>query len=147
MLEHLCSYLPVIFARIFVRICDFYIGNAVQFSIRSDPFFEVFLKDLSSKVDMYAYWTITYAYTIVLVSILCQNLEFSSRNAIRFLSVLSRSIRNKTRSYALLCKIVLCMPIFKGLLAILCPKVPKKKCPFFVISCNEFFNRSDPFAS
>ena len=48
----------------FARICNFYIGNAVQFSIRSDPFFEVFLKDLSSKVDMYAYWAITYAYTL-----------------------------------------------------------------------------------
>ncbi len=95
----------------FVKICDFYTENAVQFSIRSDPFFEVFRNDLSSKVDMYAYWAITYAYTIVLVSILCQNLEFLSRNAIRFLSVLFRSIRNKTRSYALLCKIVPCMPI------------------------------------
>ncbi len=95
----------------FVKNWDFYIGNAVQFSIRSDPFFEVFRKDLSSKLDMHAYWTITYAYTVVLVSILCQNLEFLSRNAIRFLSVLSRSIRNKTRSYALLCKIVPCMPI------------------------------------
>ena len=93
------------------RNCDFYTGNAVQFSIRSDPFFEVFRKDLSSKVDMHAYWTITYAYTAVLMSILCQNLEFLSRNAIRFLSVLSRSIRNKTRSYALLGKIVPCMPI------------------------------------
>ncbi len=60
----------------FVKICDFHIGNAVQFSIRSDPFFKVFLKDLSNKVDMHAYWAITYAYTIVLVSILCQNLEF-----------------------------------------------------------------------
>jgi len=60
----------------FVKVCDFYTGNAVQFSIRSDPFFEVFLKDLSSKVDMHAYWAITYAYTIVLMSILCQNLEF-----------------------------------------------------------------------
>ena len=48
----------------FVKICDSYIGNAVQFSIRSDPFFEVFLKDLSSKVDMHAYWAITYAYTL-----------------------------------------------------------------------------------
>jgi hypothetical protein len=95
----------------FVKICDFYIGNAVQFSIRSDSFFEVFLKDLSSKVDMYAYWAITYAYTIVLVSILCQNLEFLSRNAIRFLSVLSRSIRNKIRSNVFMCKIVPCMPI------------------------------------
>ena len=93
------------------KIYDFYVGNAVQFSIRSDPFFEVFLKDLSIKVDMLAYWTITYAYTIILVPKLCQNLEFLSRNAIRFLSVLSRSIRNKTRSYALLCKIVPCMPI------------------------------------
>ena len=95
----------------FVKICDFYTGNAVQFSIRSDPFFEVFLKYVLSKVDMHAYWTITYAYTVVLVSISCQNLEFSSRNAIRFLPVLSRSIRNKTRSYALLYKIVPCMPI------------------------------------
>ena len=68
MLELLCNYLPVIFARIFVKSCDFYTGNAVQFSIRSDPFFEVFLKDLSSKVDMHVYWTITYAYTVVLVS-------------------------------------------------------------------------------
>ena len=49
----------------FAKICDFYIGDAVQFSIRSDPFFEVFRKDLSSKVDMHAYWTITYAYTVV----------------------------------------------------------------------------------
>jgi hypothetical protein len=48
----------------FVKICDFYIGNAAQFSIRSDPFLEVFLKDLSSKVAMYAYWSITYAYTL-----------------------------------------------------------------------------------
>ncbi len=95
----------------FAIICDFCIGNAVQFSIRSDPFFEIFRKDLSSKVGMHAYWTITYAYTVVLVSILCQNLEFLSRNAIRFLSVLFRSIRNKTRSYALLYKIVSCMPI------------------------------------
>jgi hypothetical protein len=95
----------------FVKVCDFYTGNAVQFSIRSDPFFEVFLKDLSSKVDMHAYWAITYAYTIVLMSILCQNLEFLSRNAIRFLSVLSRPIRNKTRSYVFMCKIVPCMPI------------------------------------
>ncbi len=45
----------------FVKICDFYIGNAVQFSIRSDPFFEVFLKGLLSKVDMHAHWAITYA--------------------------------------------------------------------------------------
>ena len=88
----------------FVKNCDFYTGNAVQFSIRSDPFFEVFLKDVLSKVDMHAYWTITYAYTVVLVSILCQNLEFLSRNAIRFLSVLSRSIRNKTRSMYLCAK-------------------------------------------
>ncbi len=95
----------------FARICNFYIGNAVQFSIRSDPFFEVFLKDLSIKVVMYAYWAITYAYTVVLVSILCQNLAFLSRHAIRFLSVLSRSIRNKTRSYVFMCKIVPCMPI------------------------------------
>ncbi len=34
----------------FVKDCDFYIGNAVQFSIRSDPFFGVFLKDVLSKV-------------------------------------------------------------------------------------------------
>jgi hypothetical protein len=95
----------------FVKVCDFYTGNAVQFSIRSDPFFEVFLKDLSSKVDIYAYWAITYAYTIILVPNLCQNLEFLSRNAIRFLSVLSRSVRNKTRSYVFMCKIVPCMPI------------------------------------
>ncbi len=82
----------------FAKIAIFYIGNAVQFSIRSDPFFEVFLKDLSNNVDMHAYWTITYAYTVVLVLIFVPNLEFLSRNAIRFLSVLSRSIRNKTRS-------------------------------------------------
>ncbi len=111
LLKHLCSYLPVIFRSDFARICDFYIGNAVQFSIRSDPFFEVFIKDLSIKADMYAYWAITYAYTVVLVSILCQNLAFLSRHAIRFLPVLSRSIRNKTRPYALLCKIVPCMPM------------------------------------
>ncbi len=48
----------------FVKICDLYTGNAVQFSIRSDPFFEVFLKDLSNKVDMYAFWAITYVYTL-----------------------------------------------------------------------------------
>jgi hypothetical protein len=95
----------------FVKNCDFYTGNAVQFSIRSDPFFEVFLKDVLSKVDMHAYWTITYAYAAVFVSILRKNHEFLSRNAIRFSSVLSRSIRNKTRSYVLLCKIVPCMPI------------------------------------
>jgi hypothetical protein len=95
----------------FAKICDFYIGNAVQFSIRSDPFFEVFPKDSSIKVDIHAYWTITYAYTVILVPNLCQNLEFSSRNAIRFLSILSRSIRNKTRSYVFMCKIVPCMPI------------------------------------
>ncbi len=57
----------------FVKICDFYTGNAVQFSIRSDPFFEVSLKDLSNKVDMHAYWAITHAYTIVLVSIFVPN--------------------------------------------------------------------------
>ncbi len=68
----------------FVKICDFYTGNAVQFSIRSDPFFEVFLKDLSNKVDMHAYWAITYVYTVGWFRILCQNLEFLSRNAIRF---------------------------------------------------------------
>ncbi len=95
----------------FAKIYDFYIGNAVRFSIRSDPFFEAFLKDLSIKVDMHAYWTITYAYTIILVPNLCQNLEFLSRNALRFLSVLSRSIRNKFRSYVFMCKIVSCMPI------------------------------------
>ncbi len=95
----------------FVKNCDFYTGNAVQFSIRSDPFFEVFLKDLSIKVDMYAYWAITYAHTIILVPILCQNLELLSRHAIRFLSVLSRSIRNKTRSYVFMCKVVPCMPM------------------------------------
>ncbi len=93
------------------KIYDFYIGNAVQFSIRSDPFFEAFLKGLSIKVDMHAYWTITYAYTIILVPNLCQNLEILSRIAIRILSVLSRSIRNKTRSYVFMCKIVSCMPI------------------------------------
>ncbi len=45
----------------FVKNCEFYIGNAVQFSIRSDPFIEVFLKDLLSKVVMHAHWAITYA--------------------------------------------------------------------------------------
>ena len=39
----------------FAKIYDFYIGNAVQFSIRSDPFFEVFLRYSLSKVDMHAY--------------------------------------------------------------------------------------------
>jgi hypothetical protein len=70
----------------FVRICDFYFytGNAVQFSIRSDPFFEAFLKDLSSKVDMHAYWAITYAYTVVLVSIFVPKSRILSRNAVRF---------------------------------------------------------------
>ncbi len=68
----------------FVKICDFYTGNAVQFSIRSDPFFEVFLKYLSSKVDMHAYWAITYAFTIVLVSIFVPKSRILSRNAVRF---------------------------------------------------------------
>ena len=68
----------------FVKICDFYTGNAVQFSIRSDPFFEVFLKDLSSKVDMHAYWAITYSFTIVLVSIFVPKSRILSRNAVRF---------------------------------------------------------------
>jgi hypothetical protein len=95
----------------FVKVCDFYTGNAVQFSIRSDPFFEVFLKDLLSKVDMHAYWAITYAYTIDLVSIFVSKSRNLSRNAVRFETVLSRSIRNETRSYALLCKLVPCMPI------------------------------------
>ncbi len=53
----------------FVKNCEFYTGNAVQFSIRSDPFFEGFLRNSLSKVDMHAYWAITYAYTVVLVSI------------------------------------------------------------------------------
>jgi hypothetical protein len=92
----------------FVKICDFCIGNAVQFSIRSDPFFEVFRK--VRRIFMLIGLLPT-PYTVVLVSILCQNLEFLSRNAVRFLPVLSRPIRNKTRSYALLCKIVPCMPI------------------------------------
>ena len=59
----------------FAKIYDFYVGNAVRFSIRSDPFFEDFLKDLSIKVDMHAHWAITYAYTVILVPNLCQNLE------------------------------------------------------------------------
>ena len=67
----------------FVKSCDFYTGNAGQFSIRSDPFFKVF-KDLSSKVDMHAYWAITYAYTIVLVSIFVPKSRILSRNAARF---------------------------------------------------------------
>jgi hypothetical protein len=70
--------------RILLKICDFYTGNAIQFSIRSDPFFEVFLKDLSSKVDMHAYWAITYAYTIVLVSNFVPKSRILSRNAVRF---------------------------------------------------------------
>ncbi len=52
------------FRSVFAKICDFYIGTAVQFSIRSDPFFKVFLKDLSSKADIYAYWAIIYAYIV-----------------------------------------------------------------------------------
>jgi hypothetical protein len=44
----------------FVKDCDFYIGNAVQFSIRSDPFFEVFLRNSLSKVDMHAHGAIAY---------------------------------------------------------------------------------------
>jgi hypothetical protein len=98
----------------FDKICDFYIGNAVQFSICSDPFFEVFLKDLSNKWVCMLIGLLPTPIPFVLVSILCQNLEFSSRNAIRFSSVLSRSIRNKTRSYALLYKIVSYMPIQGG---------------------------------
>ena len=95
------------FAKIAIFISEM-LFNSASVLIR---FFEVFLKGLSIKVDMHAYWTITYAYTIILVPNLCQNLEILSRNAIRFLSVLSRSIRNKTRSYVLMCKIVPCMPI------------------------------------
>ncbi len=66
------------------RNCDFYAGNAVQFSIRSDPFFEVFLRNSLSKVDMHAYWIITYAYTVVLVSNFVPKSRFLSRNAVRF---------------------------------------------------------------
>ena len=54
-----------LFSSDFVKICNFYTGNAVQFSIRSDPFFEVFLRDSLSKVDMHAYYVITYADTVV----------------------------------------------------------------------------------
>ena len=54
----------------FSRAClSIYAAIYRLFSIRSDPFFEVFLKDLSIKVDMHAYWAITYVYTVVLVSI------------------------------------------------------------------------------
>jgi hypothetical protein len=73
-----------LFFWILLKFAIFYTGNAVQFSIRSDPFFEVFLKDLSNKVDMHAYWAITYVYTVGWFLILCQNLESLSRNAIRF---------------------------------------------------------------
>jgi hypothetical protein len=66
------------------RNCDFYTGNAVQFSIRSDPFFEVFLRNSLSKVDMHAYWAITYAYTVVLVSNFAPKSRILSRNAVRF---------------------------------------------------------------
>jgi hypothetical protein len=60
----------------FVRNCNFSTGDAVQFSIRSDPFFEVFLRSLLNKVDRHAYKIITYVYTIVLMSDLRQNLDF-----------------------------------------------------------------------
>jgi hypothetical protein len=53
----------------FCQNLRFYTGYAVQFSTRSDPFSEVFLRDLLSEVDMHAYWAITYVYTVVLVSI------------------------------------------------------------------------------
>ncbi len=55
--------------------------NSASVLIRSSKFF---LKDLSNKVDMHAYWAITYVYTVGWFRILCQNLEFLSRNAIRF---------------------------------------------------------------
>ena len=68
------------FAKIAIFISEM-LFNSASVLIR---FFEVFLKGLSIKVDMHAYWTITYAYTIILVPNLCQNLEILSRNAIRF---------------------------------------------------------------
>ena len=68
----------------FVKICDFYAGNAVQFSIRSDPFFEPFLRNSLSKMDMRACGAIAYAYTVVLVSNFVPKSRFSSRNAVRF---------------------------------------------------------------
>ncbi len=71
------------FVRILLKL-RFYTGNAVQFSIRFDPFFEVFLRDLLSKVDMHAYWTITYSYAVVLVSIFAPKSRILSRNAVRF---------------------------------------------------------------
>ncbi len=49
----------------FVKNLRFRTGNAVQFSIRSDPFFEVFLRNSLSKVDMHAYYVITYADTVI----------------------------------------------------------------------------------
>jgi hypothetical protein len=47
---------------------------------------------LSGKVDMHAYWAITYTFTIVLVSIFVPKSLILSRNVVRFLTVLSRSI-------------------------------------------------------
>jgi hypothetical protein len=38
-----------------VRNCNFYARDAVQFDIRSDPFFEAFLRNLLIKVGMHAY--------------------------------------------------------------------------------------------
>ncbi len=52
----------------FVKICDFIPEmpfNSASVLIRSDPFFEVFLRNSLSKVDMHAYWAIAYAYTVV----------------------------------------------------------------------------------
>jgi hypothetical protein len=67
----LSIYAPIyrLFSFGFLLKMRFYAGNAVQFSIRSDPFFEVFLRHSLSKVDVHAYWAITYVYTVVLVSI------------------------------------------------------------------------------
>ncbi len=120
-------------------------GHAVQFSIRSDPFFEVFLRDLLSKVDMHAYWAITYAYAVVLVLIFAPKSPILSRNAVRFLAVLSRSIRNETRSYALLCKIVSCMP-YKGASSDFCAQKCHKNVRFSHFSAT-ILNCSIPFVS
>jgi hypothetical protein len=53
----------------FAKICDFIpemLFNSASVLIRSS---NLFLRNSLSKVDMHAYWAITYVYTVVLVSI------------------------------------------------------------------------------
>ncbi len=60
----------------FAQKLQFYARNAVQFGIRSDPFSEVFLGNLSIKVSMHTNQTIIYAYTVVLRRNLRKDTDF-----------------------------------------------------------------------